>query len=309
MTRGIVRHVRSKLKLIAREAAELPVIRLVTEPLYRRAFRRPYWEGNAYHGVFDSYAQARAVVPPARSPTYDVMAAGRMYADRIDRIRVSDYPMVYWLSRLLQAGQRRIFDLGGHIGISYYGFRHHLQYPDDLRWLVHDVPAVVAAGRERARELDPECRLSFTDSREAADGHDVLVSSGALQYLDYTLPELLGRLESPPQHILVNLTPMHPNRSYFTLQNIGLAICPYRVMATREFIEALEALGYSVVDHWESRERGLRIPFFDDHAIDRYSGFYFRMDRGENGSPTKSSNQTQQHAMPIGACTLPNPIG
>ena len=282
MTRGIARQVRSKLKLIAREVAELPIARLVAEPLYRRAFQRPFQEGNAYFGVYDSYDQARAEVPTLLSATYDVAGAGNMYTDRIDRIRVSDYPMVYWLSRLVQAGQRRIFDLGGHIGISYYGFRRHVQYPDDLRWLVHDVPTVTAAGRERAKELDPEQRLAFTDSREAADGHEVLVSSGALQYLDYTLPELLGRLTAKPRHILVNLTPMHPTRSYFTLQNMGFAVCPYRVMAVPEFVEAVESLGYTVVDRWESLERDLRIPFFADHSIDRYYGFYFRMDRGES---------------------------
>ncbi|MDR7134165.1 putative methyltransferase (TIGR04325 family) [Lysobacter niastensis] len=285
MTIGIARHVRSKLKLIACEAAELPIVRLVAEPLYRRAFQRPFQEGNAYYGVFDSYDQARAEVPTSLSPTYDVAGAGNMYTDRIDRIRVSDYPMVYWLSRLVQAGQRRIFDLGGHIGISYYGFRRHVQYPEDLRWLVHDVPAVTAAGRERARELDPEQRLSFTDSREAADGHDVLVCSGALQYLDYTLSELLGRLTTPPQHILVNLTPMHPTRSYFTIQNMGVAACPYRVMAVPEFVGAVESLGYTVVDRWESLERDLRIPFFASYSIDRYYGFYFRLDHA--GSSTR----------------------
>ncbi|MBF6024294.1 methyltransferase, TIGR04325 family [Lysobacter niastensis] len=274
--RSSARVFRSKLKLIAREAAELPVVRLMTEPLYRRAFKRPYWDGNAYYGVFDSYAQAKAVVPESLPATYDLAAAGKMYAERIDSIRVSDYPMVYWLSRLLQAGQRRIFDLGGHIGISYYGFRRHLEYPDDLRWLVHDVPAVVTAGRQRASELDPEQRLSFTESRQAADGHDVLISSGALQYLDYTLSELLEELLDPPRHILVNLTPMHPHRGFFTLQNIGVAICPYRVMATGEFIASIEKLGYSVVDRWESQERGLRVPFSDDLAIDRYTGIYFR---------------------------------
>ncbi len=274
--RSSARVFRSKLKLIAREAAELPVVRLMTEPLYRRAFQRPYWDGNAYYGVFDSYAQAKAVVPESLPATYDLAAAGKMYAERIDSIRVSDYPMVYWLSRLLQAGQRRIFDLGGHIGISYYGFRRHLEYPDDLKWLVHDVPAVVTAGRQRASELDPEQRLSFTESRQAADGHDVLISSGALQYLDYTLSELLEELPDPPRHILVNLTPMHPHRGFFTLQNIGVAICPYRVMATGEFIASIEKLGYSVVDRWESQERGLRVPFSDDLAIDRYTGIYFR---------------------------------
>ena len=157
-------------------------------------------------------------------------AAGRLYRDNLKRIRVSDYPLVYWLGRLLADGHRRIFDLGGHIGISYYGFRHYLDYPSGLEWKVHDVPAVMAAGRKWAAEHDPSRQLSFADASGDADGQDILVSTGALQYLDYTLPELLQRLQKKPTHVLLNLTPMHPTRAFFTLQNMGIAICPYRVM-------------------------------------------------------------------------------
>lgn len=86
----------------------------------------------------------------------------------------------------------------------------------------------MAAGREWALQHDPERRLSFADSRDAADGTQLLLSTGALQYLDYSLPEFLQRLQRPPPHVLVNLTPMHPSRGYFTLQNLGIAIWPYR---------------------------------------------------------------------------------
>jgi putative methyltransferase (TIGR04325 family) len=263
---------------MAREASELPGIRLFAEPLYRRAFNRPYWGGNAYCGVYESYAKAQAQVPTQLSSTYDVEAAGRMYLERLDKVRVSDYPVMYWLSRLLQEGQRRIFDLGGHIGVSYYGFRRYLQYPQDLQWLIHDVPAVVAAGNELARKIDQKQQLSFTLSREDADGLDVLIASGALQYLDYTLPEMLREFSNPPRHLLINMTPMHPRRGYFTLQNIGVAICPYRVMAIPEFLEDLQALGYTVVDRWESLERELTVPFAGDCTVDGYLGFYLRRD-------------------------------
>src|SRR3546814_9186296 len=83
--------------------------------------------------------------------------------------------------------------------------------------------SVMAAGRRWAQGHDAERQLSFTDSVEHADGQDILLSTGALQYLDYTLPELLQRLRRKPRHVLVNLTPMHPDRSFFTLQNLSIA--------------------------------------------------------------------------------------
>ena len=270
--------VRTKLRRIAIEAGQLPGLRLVAQPIYRRMFQRPFQPEAHYYGIYDSYAQALADAPPTLPTTYDVQASGRMYRSHLDQIRVSDYPALYWLANLLRAGNREVFDLGGHIGLSYYAFRRYLDYPADLRWLVHDVPAVVSAGRDWAVDHDPEGRLGFTDSRHDANNAGILFTSGALQYLDYTLPELLGQIDQPPAHVLVNMVPMHPSHGYFTLQNIGFAICPYRVSAVGEFIAGMEALGYSIVDLWQSFERHLEVPFAADCDIDSYHGFYFRRD-------------------------------
>ncbi|MEP6634057.1 MAG: methyltransferase, TIGR04325 family [Luteimonas sp.] len=265
-----------RLRRIANDVAELPGIRWLAKPLYRRAFNRPCRNGNAYYGIYTTYAEAKAAAPPALPTTFDVAGAGGMYQDRHQQIRVSDYPMVYWLRRLLDAGERRIFDLGGHIGVSYYGFQDYLDYPSDMRWLIHDVPAVVEAGRIHAERNDAAGLLQFTHQRCDADGHSVLVTSGALQYLEYTLPEFLQSLQDAPAHVLVNLTPMHRQRSFFTLQNIGKAVLPYRISAVPEFVTAMENLGYVKQDQWHSTERHLRIPFEPACSIDGYQGFYFR---------------------------------
>ena len=278
MDMGRTSDLKNKLRRIANETAELPGIRLLAKPLFRRLFQQPYRHGNLYYGVYQSYAQAREHAPKNLPTTYDTDAATRMYRDQIERLRVSDYPLLYWVTRLLGAGERRVFDLGGHIGISYYGFGRYIDYPVGLHWQVHDVPAVVAAGRDWAEKHDRQRHLEFTDTREDADGQQVLIATGVLQYLEYTLPELLQQLKDPPQHVLVNLTPMHPSQGYFTLQNIGFAICPYRVMAVPEFVAGMQALGYAAIDRWESLERNLRVPFEPACTIDRYYGFYFRRD-------------------------------
>lgn len=272
----------AQLQAVADAAAELPGLRRLAKPLHRRRFQRPFGDDNSYYGVYATFADAtdaaRTLSTRFLPPTYDTEAAGRAYRNQLDHIRVSDYPLVHWLSRLLADGRRSIFDLGGNIGVSYYGFARYIDYPADLSWHIHDVPAVMAAGRKWATQHDPQRRLAFTDSADDADGADVLLSTGALQYLDYTLPQLLQRLSQPPPHVLVNLTPIHPSRSYFTLQNLTFAICPYRVMARPELVAGMEALGYRIVDEWHSRERGLKVPLEPSCTIDNYSGFHFRRD-------------------------------
>ena len=264
-----------KLRRIANEVAELPGLRLVARPLYRRWFAGPRGQVNIYHGVYDSHEAALADAPPSRPSHYDVDATGRMYKDRFDSIRVSDYPLVHWLDELFARGERRLFDLGGHTGVSYYGFRRYVDYPPDLEWLIHDTPAAIRAGREIAGERDLDRRLRFTERREDAENHDILLAAGVLQYLDYTLPELLGGLRCPPRHVLVNLTPMHEARRFDPLQHIGIAVLPYRIDCAPDFVAAMEAAGYRLVDRWESFERQLRIPFAPELLVDRYYGFYF----------------------------------
>lgn len=278
------------LSRIAHAVAELPGFRFVAEPLYRRQFLRFRREANACCGVFTTYSEASALAQShSAASTYDIDAAAQLYQDRLERVLVSDYPSIYWLSRLFSGGARTVFDLGGHIGISYYGFRKHIDYPAGLRWLVHDLPTMITAGRTHARVHDIKRQLAFCESTDEASGCDVLFSSGALQYLAYTLPELLQRLDSPPPNIVVNLVPMHPERSFFTLQNIRIAICPYRVTAVPEFIEELEDMGYTLVDHWRSYERSLRIPFRHRYDVDSYHGFYFkRIARADDATAKKS---------------------
>ena len=269
------------LRRIAHDVAELPGIRALARPLYGHLFRRDVLPGNSYYGVFTSHAEAKANAPRTHATDFDLPESGDLYVDHHDSIRVSDYPVLFWLSRLLPTGLLSLFDLGGNIGTNYYGFQRHLDYPSDLRWIVHDLPAVVAAGREWAARNDGAGKLDFAASPEAADGCDILFCSGVLQYLDFSLPDLFRRLREPPRHVLINLTPLHPSRSFVTLQRVtrqgvGIANCPYTVTAVPEFIAAFQALGYAVVDHWQSLERHMRVPFEPALSIDSYHGFYLR---------------------------------
>lgn len=268
------------LRRMANDLAELPGIRFFAKAYYNWLFTRDVLPGNIYCGVYKSMQEARSGAPRTFPTSFETVP-GDIYENRRDSIRIVDYPVLFWLERLFSAGHSRIFDLGGNVGVSYYGFGRYLEYPAGMHWMVHDLPSLVDAGRALANARDTDGKLFFTDARQDADGFQVLLCAGVLQFLDYSLPELLGSLKAPPRHVLVNMTPLHPTRSYATLQRVtfngkGIANCPYRVTAVKDFVEEFERLGYEAVDHWESKERYMRIPFDPEYSIDRYHGFYFR---------------------------------
>jgi putative methyltransferase (TIGR04325 family) len=60
------------------------------------------------------------------------------------------------------------------------------------------------------------------------------------------------------------------------LHNIGNAICPYQVLNKKEFVGALEALGYRAVDEWEAAEFSCYIPFHPQRGLRTYSGMYLQ---------------------------------
>lgn len=246
----------------------------------RRQFSKVFEAGHAIGcclGVFASHAQATSACPTTRPLGYDHAAGAGMYRDRTHTVYPSDYPMMFWLQTALADGVRKVFDLGGHVGVAYYAYQKHLSFPADLSWSVHDVPTVMAAGRQEALQRDPTDRLVFVDHFEAADDADLLFTSGCLQYLPDTLAQRLAPLHQRPRWVLVNLLPLHPRHDYWTVQSIGTAYCPYHIQQTEAFFSAMEQLGYSRVDAWENLEKDCWIAFEPQHSLDRYFGAAFKL--------------------------------
>jgi putative methyltransferase (TIGR04325 family) len=268
-------NVHPSIHATAQRASRWPGIRHVLQANYERRFlAHVSTMHNLYRGVFPSFADAQSSIPPSIVQGYDNADSAAFYRERTRRVFLNDYPMMWWLARLFEAGNASVFDLGGHIGIAYYAYQRYLRYPEAIRWQVLDVPAVNAAGEKWAQQNDPLKRLVFTSRREDAAGADVLFAAGSLQYLDYTLADMLAALERLPTHLLLNSVPIHMSATYFTVQNTGAACCPYRVTAEREFLGGLKALGYSMLDRWENTDRRCDIPFYPSHSLDRYFGFY-----------------------------------
>ena len=267
------------LRGIAIETLKLPVFTPLARRIYQRVFERQR-KGTHYLGIYGSHAEAMAAVPVSLLPSFDHSEAAAQYRDSTRRLALSDYPMLYWVSRLLDEGKRQIFDLGGHIGVVYYAFQRYRPLPADLRWTVSDMPTTMEAGREWARVHDDAGRLSFADDKRQADGAEVLLVLGAMQYFDYDLADWLGTLAAPPQHLIVNRTPMHDSRDFYTLQNMGFACLPYHIQSRPAFLESMARLGYRVVDAWHCGDRSCHIPFAPDHDVDGYSGIYLQRQPG-----------------------------
>jgi putative methyltransferase (TIGR04325 family) len=258
--------------------ARLPLLRQFQEARYtRRFFAHHALTHHLYRGVFATFDEAQASIPPSSTSGYDNTESAELYRERTRRIFINDYPMIYWLGRWFADGAHRVFDIGGHIGIAYYAYQKYLAYPSSLSWTVMDVPAVNAAGNSWAIEHDPARRLHFADDVGSASGSDVLFAAGSLQYLSYALEDAIGAMAKKPVFLLLNSVPIHMRESYFTVQNIGVACCPYGIRAEREFLGALQTLGYELLDRWENPLRSCIIPFHPEKSLDRYFGFALRL--------------------------------
>jgi putative methyltransferase (TIGR04325 family) len=258
-------------KRVSRHAWRLPLVGRVLEADYARSFaQRP---PNRFRGVYATFAEAEASIPAGARVGYDHAELAGLYRHRMERANQSDYAVLFWLKDILDE-RSFVFDFGGHVGVSYHGWRNYLDYKPGMRWLVHDVPAIVKVGVELARER-PSAGLEFTSDLRAASGCTVLLAAGALQYVDLSLTRLLDEVGSRPQHLIVNKLPVYDGESFVTVQSTGRAFHAYRIYNRGQFVAEAAALGYRIVDDWRNREQYCEIPFTVGRDIDAYSGYYF----------------------------------
>ncbi|RYF66330.1 MAG: methyltransferase, TIGR04325 family [Comamonadaceae bacterium] len=244
----------------------------VRESAYRKKFLDNR-EENLFMGSFESFAAAEAGAPPSKAIGYDnAEAAKTLYSHQV---YFYDYPALFWLGRALDEGMTSVFDLGGHVGIKYYAFRRMLNYPANLRWTVCDVPGVVQTGQELAVERGATAQLGFTVERNDASGCDVLYASGCLQYLPERLSEILAKLPVKPKRVIVNTAAVHPDKTLYTLNSIGFAVCPYRIQHHDELLGELAHAGYKRRDAWRNEGKPIEVPFVDGGDKPYYAGCCF----------------------------------
>ena len=251
-------------------------------PLFRQrqiaAHQRQFMENtdqNLFMGRFDSFESALAHVPTHRPTGYDNAESAKLaYTSQITSW---DYPVLFWLHRAFDAGLRSVFDLGGHVGIKYYAFKRALPFPEDLRWTVCDVPAVVKEGAEIATHRDPARQLGFTSDYAQANGCDILLASGSLQYLPMRLVDMLRDLPGKPKRILLNTTAAHTEETFYTVNSISTAFCAYRIQCWDELKEELKSAGYARLDTWHNEGKPIGVPFERGGDLAYYAGGCFQL--------------------------------
>lgn len=230
----------------------------------------------SYFGVYDSFAEARRHLPASRE--FDSTEVIDGLSERVHRLYPYDYPVVYWLREAFLAGATSVYDIGGSVGVHFHAYQRIVRYPDGLRWLVCEVPAAAAAGREIALRLGTT-GLEFVDRLDTSSvSAQVWISAGALQYIeDGDVGRLLAACPRPPTHLLLNKLPIQEGREYVVAQNIGPgAYAPAWVYNRARFVGGIEARGYDLVDTWEVPEREFYLPGHPDKDFAAFTGFCFR---------------------------------
>jgi putative methyltransferase (TIGR04325 family) len=236
--------------------------------------------GISYRGVFQDAVTARNAIPPAKKNDYDVINRRKAENEAQEKERLEnwfhteDYPLLFWLSRLLHEPSS-VLELGGSVGHFFYSMQRYYPCGAGIRWTIAELPEAVKLGRKLAVERG-ETHLSFVESNEIArqPAADIFLTAGTVQYMETPLPELLQSLTTLPSHVLVHNLPTHADRSYWTLQQLPLCEVAYRIYSRRDLVAGMQALGYSLVADW-NKARTVEIPFHRDLEVEGYCGFYF----------------------------------
>lgn len=203
----------------------------------------------AFIGAYPDFQTAKDHAPRGAPDTYDHDDVAPLNFDLMSKVHIWDYPVIYWLSRLIRPDSH-VVDAGGHFGTKFIAFRALLPL-SQVKWSVHDLPAIVRAAREAQRRGDVPAEVDFIDAVGDGGAADVLLASGLLQYLDQPFATLVASLPAPPKVILLNKVATREGPTVVTLERIGPARLPYQIRNRTTFEAELKAMGYVVRDRWE----------------------------------------------------------
>lgn len=243
---------------------ELPGIYHLRRARYKRIFFSGKSRSWALWGAYRSMDEARAQIGDPAKATYDNKQIVDVNLDWFSRVSLFDYPVIYWLARLLNERKlRSLVDFGGHIGVKYYAYRDHLSIPEDFLWQVVDVPAMIERGKQKADSQGLQA-LKFFDDISAAQPCELLFCSGSLQYAPNTIDEVVSKMTSRPKYIVINKLGVLPDRELVSLENFESSWIPYRIHSLQKFNQSLVNIDYKLVDSWAIEERTYDVPFIEE---------------------------------------------
>ena len=260
------------LRRLAYNARHVPVLGNAVAEAYRSYFNRARGNVRLFRGLYPSFVAAARDVPPGGLSSYDNAPSARRVLDEWLGVFPNDYPVLFWLARLLRE-RSSVFDWGGNVGLKYFAYRRYIDYPAGLRWIVGEVPAVVELGKDVARD-EGASALEFATGLERIAEADVMLAAGVVQFVDDPFARL-SEAPALPEHLIFNKVPVYEMPSAVTLHNMGTAFSPYHLFNRSAFVAAAERLGYRLVDEWKSPDVACEIPFYARYSIGAYSGFYF----------------------------------
>jgi putative methyltransferase (TIGR04325 family) len=254
----------------------MPGIKQLRRMKFDREFlHHPY--ARQFAGVYATFEEALAHAPKQKPTSFDNVESAERYKNKM-ALDIYDHPAMFWILQSFCDGLTAVADIGGSVGMKFYAFGQYLRFPEPLKWLVVDVPAVAELGRKVATEKNATSALAFSSDLHDAKGFDILYCSGSLQYMPLSIGEILDQLGSSPRRIIVNTTPIHAERTFVTLNSMGTAICPYRVSSRADFINEVTSRNYVLRDEWRNLQKHMILPFEEGYDVMAYSGFCF--DRG-----------------------------
>ncbi|WP_375687049.1 methyltransferase, TIGR04325 family [Pseudooceanicola sp. LIPI14-2-Ac024] len=227
--------------------------------------------GPRFAGAYPDRTAALAALPANLHGGYDDEALADVSFPQMCTRTDYDYPLVFWLDRLLPEA-RVVIDAGGHLGTKYIAFAPLLDL-GRTDWVVYDLPGIVAAARRRQAAGDLPAAITFASDPGSLPAADLFLASGLLQYLDRPFADLLAALPVLPRHILLNKVATRDGPELFTIERIGHGRVPYRIRNRAAFEAELDALGYTLQDSWEIGELSHVIPTHPWHGRSASRGY------------------------------------
>lgn len=248
------------------------VLRFALEPAHAAVSRLKQFSPRPprHQGAYPDYATAVANIPRRWKSTYNDPDVALFAFEWMCRMRVWDYPVLFWLDRLSRPGLR-VVDAGGNLGVKHIAFSAYMDL-SGLDWSVYELEETVRLGHKMQAEgrVPPEIR--FFDRLEESGPVGRFICSGLLQYLDTPFPDFVARLPNRPEHILRNKVATRDGPTVVTLERIGPARVPYQMRHRAGFEAELDQIGYDIVDQWDIPNLG--------HVIDTHPDLGRSVSRG-----------------------------
>ncbi len=234
----------------------------------------------SYRGIYQSFEQARKSIPATAQDYDNANRISSEYKTQERKVtecsfRNHDYPLLFWLSKVLNKATG-VIELGGSIGQFYYSAKRLVDFPENFQWQIAELPEAVSLGTELAHGCN-EKQLSFIDSGQIANSApaNIFISSGAIQYINQNLVDILVSLPSMPEYILIHDLPVHSKQSFWTTQRLEYCEVAYHVYFLDKFLEDLKKLGFELIAQWDWL-RPMEIPFHKEFNLKSLQGFYFK---------------------------------